>query len=78
MPLGGGFFRLLLKLGLQEDSPVQNPEKLYRERGFVRYLVFSTVLFVLLMFVRVPFLYKVFNVEPARIDPLWTIGTEVK
>ena len=78
VPVAAGFFAYYLKLGLRGDSPVQNPEKLYRERGFVRYLVLSTVLFVALMFVRVPFLYKVFNVEPARIDPLWKIGSEVK
>jgi hypothetical protein len=32
----------------------------------------------LLMLVQVPVLYTLFNVEPARIDPLWTIGTGVK
>jgi decaprenyl-phosphate phosphoribosyltransferase len=74
VPLAAGFFGYYLKLGLQHDSPVQHPEKLYRERGFVRYLVASMVVLVLLMLVHVPVLYDVFNVEPARIDPLWTIG----
>jgi hypothetical protein len=30
--------------------------------------------FVTLMFVGVPFLYRWFNVEPASIAPLWTLG----
>jgi 4-hydroxybenzoate polyprenyltransferase len=75
VPLAAGFFAHYLKLGLRANSPVQQPEKLYRERPFVRYLVFIMVLFVVLMLVQVPVLYKVFNVEPARFDPLWKIGT---
>jgi decaprenyl-phosphate phosphoribosyltransferase len=77
VPLAAGFFGYYLKLGLQDDSPVQHPEKLYRECGFMRYLVFSAVVFVLLMLLHVPLLYDIFNVEPAGIDPLWTIGTKV-
>jgi decaprenyl-phosphate phosphoribosyltransferase len=78
VPLAAGFFGYYLKLGLQHDSPAQNPEKLYRERGFVSYLVLSMVVLVLLMLVQVPALYDLFNIEPARMDPLWTIGTAVK
>jgi decaprenyl-phosphate phosphoribosyltransferase len=78
VPLAAGFFGYYLKLGLQQDSPAQHPEKLYRERGFVRYLVLSMAVFVLLMLLQVPTLYDLFNVEPARINPLWTIGTGVK
>jgi decaprenyl-phosphate phosphoribosyltransferase len=78
VPLAAGFFGYYLKVGLQQDSPAQHPEKLYRERGFVRYLVLSMVVLVLLMLVQVPALYDLFNIEPARIDPLWTIGTRVK
>jgi decaprenyl-phosphate phosphoribosyltransferase len=74
VPLAAGFFGYYLKLGLQHDSPAQHPERLYRERGFVSYLVLSMVVLVLLMLVRVPALYDLFNIEPARIDPLWTIG----
>ena len=76
VPLAGGFFAHYLKLGLQEDSPAQRPEKLYRQRSFVRYLVLCMITFIVLMLVEVPVLYKLFNVEPARIDPLWTIGTD--
>jgi decaprenyl-phosphate phosphoribosyltransferase len=78
VPLAAGFFGYYLKLGLQQDSPAQRPEKLYRERGFVGYLLFSMVVFLLLMLVQVPALYDLFNVQPARIDPLWTIGTRAQ
>jgi decaprenyl-phosphate phosphoribosyltransferase len=76
VPLAAGFFAHYLKLGLQDDSPVQHPEKLYRERAFMRYLMVCLMAFVLLMLVQVPVLYNLFNVDPARVDPLWTIGTE--
>jgi decaprenyl-phosphate phosphoribosyltransferase len=78
VPLAAGFFGYYLKLGLQQDSPAQHPERLYRERGFVRYLVFSMVVLVMLMLIQVPALYDLFNIEPARMDPLWTIGTNLE
>lgn len=74
VPIGAGFLTYYLKVGLLEDSPVQNPEKLYKEGGFVLYVVLSTLLFLLLMFSEIPFLYELFNVNPAIIPPLWTIG----
>ena len=40
-----------MKIGLQPDSPVQNPEKLYRQRGFFAYLVLCAVAFVFLMLI---------------------------
>ena len=74
IPIGAGFLTYYLQIGLLEDSPVQYPEKLYKERGFVLYVGFSTLLFLLLMFVEIPFLYELFNVNPALIPPLLTIG----
>ncbi len=78
VPVAAGFFGYYLSLGLKQDSPTQYPERLYRERGFVSYVLLSIVVLVLLMLVRVPALYNVFNVEPARIDPLWTIAIGAK
>jgi len=74
-PVAAGVFAYYLKIGMQPNSPVQNPEKLYRERGFLAYMVVSLVLFVVLMFTSVPVLYDWFNVEPATADPLWTLGS---
>jgi len=53
-PLAAGLFAYYMKIGLQPDSPVQNPEKLYRERGFFGYLVVCFLAFVILMFTSIP------------------------
>jgi 4-hydroxybenzoate polyprenyltransferase len=73
-PIGAGIFAYYLKIGLLPNSPVQNPERLYRQRGFFAYMVFATLIFILLMFTSIPPLYDLFNVDPARMEPLWTLG----
>jgi decaprenyl-phosphate phosphoribosyltransferase len=73
-PLAAGVFAYYMRLGLQPDSPVQNPEKLYTQRGFVAYLALSLAVFILLMFTSIPGLYVWFNVEPSGAAPLWTLG----
>ncbi|MEZ6017444.1 MAG: hypothetical protein R3F49_20185 [Planctomycetota bacterium] len=73
-PAVAGFFAYYMKLGLEPDSAVQAPEKLYKDRGFVAYALVTTALFVALMFTEIPLLYTLFNVEPARFAPLWKIG----
>jgi len=75
VPFAAGLFAYYLHLGLKPDSPTQNPERLYREKGFVAYLAVCFAVFVLLMFTRVPILYQWFNVEPASASPLWTVGS---
>jgi hypothetical protein len=74
VPFAAGLFAYYLHLGMKADSPTQNPEKLYRERGFVAYLTICFAVFVLLMFTSVPALYSWFNVEPSGTSPLWTVG----
>ena len=73
-PFAAGLFAYYLHLGMQPGSPVKDPEKLYRQRGFFAYLVLCAVVFVLLMFTSIPRLYDLFNVNPAAMDPLWTLG----
>lgn len=73
-PLAAGLFAFYMKIGLQPDSPVQNPEKLYKERGFFAYMVLCTVVFIVLMFTSIPGMYSLFNVEPSGVSPLWTVG----
>jgi len=75
-PLAAGLFAYYLHIGLRTNSPVQNPERLYRERGLFAYLIICVILFVTLMFVHIPVLYRWFNVEPSQTEPLWTLGTE--
>src|SRR6185295_19267918 len=66
-PIGAGIFAYYLHIGLLPNSPVQNPEKLYRQRGFFAYMLFATLLFIVLMFTSIPALYDLFNVDPANM-----------
>jgi decaprenyl-phosphate phosphoribosyltransferase len=77
VPVAAGFLAYYLKLGLQDNSPVQNPEKLYKERAFLLYSILSILLFILLMFTHIPALYDLFNIEPSAVNPLWRVGAEV-
>ncbi|MGC4081726.1 MAG: UbiA prenyltransferase family protein [Vicinamibacterales bacterium] len=74
VPLAAGLFAYYMKLGLLPDSPTQNPEKLYRQPGFVVYLIVCFVVFVALMFTSIPKIYELFNVAPSGVTPLWTLG----
>jgi len=74
VPFAAGLFSYYMRLGLLPDSPVQNPERLYRNRGFLAYLVVCVVSFVTLMFTSIPPMYQIFNVEPSGAAPLWTLG----
>ena len=73
-PLCAGLFAYYMKLGLQPDSPVQNPEKLYKQTGFLVYLIVCTATFIALMFTSIPKMYDLFNVAPSGMSPLWTLG----
>ena len=74
VPFSAGFFAYYVALGLRPDSPVQNPEQLWRERAFFGYLIGVTILFLALMFTEIPVLYTHFGVEPSTFEPLWRIG----
>lgn len=71
VPLLAGFYGYYLYIGLKPDSPVQNPEHLYRERGLMLYLIFCMAVFGVLMFWNVPCLYEYFNVETPGTESLW-------
>lgn len=74
VPFVAGFFSWYTLLSMRPNSPVQNPEKLYRERSFFAYSLLCTAVFVLLMFTRIPMLYGLFNVEAAALPSLWTVS----
>jgi decaprenyl-phosphate phosphoribosyltransferase len=74
-PLAAGLFAFYMHIGMMEDSPVQNPEKLYKQKAFFAYMIVCTVAFVLLMFTSIPDLYDLFNVDAVTVSPLWTIGS---
>ena len=72
VPIIAGFFSMYMQVTLKEDSAVQNPEHLYREKGLMFYLLIALFVFLGLMFVSIPALYDVFNVAPSEMPSLWT------
>ncbi|MEX2187959.1 MAG: UbiA prenyltransferase family protein [Pirellulales bacterium] len=71
VPLMAGFFSYYLHVALKDESAAQAPERLYRERGLMIYLVICVLAFVACMFVEIPVLYEWFGAEPSRVAPLW-------
>lgn len=59
------FFAILfawyLKIGMQNNSPAQNPEKLFTQKYFVLYVIFLIVIVGLLIFVNIPILQWFLN-----------------
>ncbi|WP_197742155.1 UbiA family prenyltransferase [Nitrospira sp. KM1] len=70
VPLAAGMLTFYLKIGLRPNSPVQHPERLYREIPFMVYLTVCMGIFVVLLFTRIPALHNWFGAEPAV---LWTL-----
>jgi len=73
IPLVAGFFSYYMRVTLKPDSPAQSPERLYRERGLMVYLVVCVAALLLLMFVRIDLLYELFNVPSPEVPTLWRI-----
>ena len=71
IPFIAGFFSIYLHVVLKPQSSAQAPERLYRERGLMIYLVLCLCVFLGLMFVHISGLYHWFNVEPPSVTPLW-------
>ncbi len=71
IPFFVGFFVYYLSMAFWNDSPVQAPERLYKNRVLMLYLILCFSLFVLLLYLKVPILYKIFRVIPYNIEPLW-------
>jgi 4-hydroxybenzoate polyprenyltransferase len=74
VPFAAGVFAYYLRLGLAANSPVQHPERLYQQKGFLAYMVVSVIAFVVLMFTSIPLLGEILNLEPSRTNPLWRLG----
>lgn len=73
VPLVAGFIAYYLHISFKADSAAQAPEKLYKEKGLMLYLLVCVVAFTGLMFVHIPALYDWFNVVPSKTAPLWKI-----
>jgi 4-hydroxybenzoate polyprenyltransferase len=70
-PLVAGFVSYYLHIGFKQESATQNPERLYREKGLMIYLIICVAAFFGLMFVHIPALYDWFNVQASPVSPLW-------
>ena len=73
VPLVAVFLGYYALLSTRPDSPVQNPEKLYREPLFFATACLVLATFLGLMFVEIPGLYDVFNVSTSEVDALWSL-----
>lgn len=54
VPVFMGLFCYYFWIAFKEDSAAQKPEKLFRERGLLLYLLILVVLFVILLYVDIP------------------------
>lgn len=68
MPFLMGLFCYYFNIAFKHDSAVQNPEKLYREKGLILFVLFLCILFVLLMLVRIPILSGLVDNELIRFQ----------
>jgi len=73
VPPVAAFLAYYALIAMRTDSPVQNPEKLYRERGVLVAALVVLIAFITLMSVDIPVLYEVFNVLQPNDAQLWTI-----
>jgi 4-hydroxybenzoate polyprenyltransferase len=67
VPFLCGLYCLYLNISYKEDSAVQKPERLYRERGLMAYILFLIVLFVILLIMDIPFLSILTDTSLLRI-----------
>jgi decaprenyl-phosphate phosphoribosyltransferase len=73
VPLIAGFFGYYMHVTLKPESAAATPERLYREKGLMLYLVICVAAFVGLMFVQIPALYDLFNIPASEVPPLWRL-----
>jgi 4-hydroxybenzoate polyprenyltransferase len=71
-PLIIGFISWYTHVSYKENSVVQNPEYLYREKGLILFGVLCMFIFIILLFINIPFMYELFKVQPSQLSPLWT------
>jgi len=66
IPFLCGLFCYYLGICFKSDSAAQKPEKLYREKGLIVYVVFLFILFAVLHFVDIPVLESLLDVNLIR------------
>jgi 4-hydroxybenzoate polyprenyltransferase len=60
VPLIAGFIAMYMRIGFLENSPAQNPERLYKQTGFMLYTALCVVVTLGLLFWDVPAIYDIF------------------
>ena len=65
IPLIAAVIAWYIHIGFHYDSPVQYPEKLYKNRGLMTLLLITTIVMIALMFIDIPWLSEVFSKTPA-------------
>ncbi len=63
MPPLIGLFCYYFLISFQKDSAAQKPEKLFREKGLMIYILFLLLLFIFLLYVRIPYLTPFLTTE---------------
>jgi hypothetical protein len=61
VPHIAGIVPMYMRLAFWEESPAQYPEKLYKEKKLLMYVVCVTLLFITLLFVDIPLVGKIFR-----------------
>ena len=61
IPFICGLFAIYLDIAYKSDSAVQKPEKLFKEKILMLYLIFLCILILFLLFIKLPFLYVFLN-----------------
>ena len=54
VPFLCGLFCFYFHLAFKKDSAVQKPEKLYREKGLLVYMIILAAVFILALFIKIP------------------------
>lgn len=54
VPFLAGFMAMYMRLGFQDNSPVQYPEKLYKQKGLVAYGLLTAAVLIACLIIRIP------------------------
>lgn len=68
VPFFMGLFCYYFWISFKEDSAAQKPEKLFREKGLMVYVVLLVILFILLVYVHIPGLEYFTNIDLIQIQ----------
>ena len=58
VPFLAGFMAMYMRLGFQPNSPVQYPEKLYKQKGLMAYTLLTAVILIACLIIRIPHLSR--------------------